>query len=299
MTPGANRGIAQCELGIAMRKSHAKKGRNVVRSTLSLRRRVRLVTNAGLLVGSLVFLGQLGPNDLGQAAVAQGVATEVSIQMLIESAELEKRLREPQLRLLDTRSAEEYAQGHIPGAILVDVKGWQELGRQEGGFHDAEAWSTKVGQLGITHESQVVVYGSNLTDTARIWWTLKYLGLRDVSLLNGGWSVWVAQQRPVDNERPGVEVTRFEPQFQADRLEEIDSLKQSLDDGAVTVVDARSDGEFTGEEARGPRGGHIPGAKHLEWKELLDDDGRFKTPEQLQAIFRQRGITPEQTAVTC
>ena len=92
---------------------------------------------------------------------------------------------------------------------------------------------------------------------------------------------------------------KFEPKFQADRLEEIDSLKKSLRSGKVTVVDARSKDEFTGKDVRGKRGGHIPGAKHLEWKELLAEDGRFKTPEKLGELFRQRGIHPAQTAVTC
>jgi thiosulfate/3-mercaptopyruvate sulfurtransferase len=96
-----------------------------------------------------------------------------------------------------------------------------------------------------------------------------------------------------------VEAVKFEPKFQADRLEEIDALKKGVGSGAVTVVDTRSRDEFTGKDIRGKRGGHIPGAKHLEWKELLAEDGRFKSPEQLRALFRQRGIVPEQTAVTC
>ena len=92
---------------------------------------------------------------------------------------------------------------------------------------------------------------------------------------------------------------KYEPKFQADRLEEIDSLKKSLRSGKVTVVDTRSTDEFTGKEVRGKRGGHIPGAKHLEWKELLADDGRFKSSDQLRALFGERGIQPYQTAVTC
>jgi thiosulfate/3-mercaptopyruvate sulfurtransferase len=219
--------------------------------------------------------------------------------MLIEPGELQKKLKEPGLRILDTRPQAEYAKGHVPGAVPVDVKGWQDLGKKEGGFHDAKAWREKVGQLGISHDSQVVVYGSNLTDTARIWWTLKYLGLQNVTILNGGWQLWVKEKQPTEAASAKIEAVKFEPKFQADRLEEIDSLKKSVQAGKVTVVDARSTDEFTGKEVRGKRGGHIPGAKHLEWKDVLAEDGRFKSPEQLQELFRQRGITPDQTAVTC
>jgi thiosulfate/3-mercaptopyruvate sulfurtransferase len=219
--------------------------------------------------------------------------------MLIEPGELQKKLTQPGLRILDTRPQPDYARGHLPGAVRVDVKAWQELGKKAGGFHDARGWGEKVGQLGIGPDSQVVVYGSSPTDTARIWWTLKYLGLQNVALLNGGWQLWATEKRPVETTAPTIEAVKFEPKFQADRLEEIDSLKKSIRSGTATVVDARSKDEFTGKEVRGKRGGHVPGAKLLEWKELLLEDGRFKTPEQLRDLFRKRGITPEQTAVTC
>jgi thiosulfate/3-mercaptopyruvate sulfurtransferase len=219
--------------------------------------------------------------------------------MLIEPGQLHQKLQQPGLRILDTRSESEYAKGHIPGAVWVNVKSWQDLGKKEGGFHDAKAWGEKVGQLGISQDSHVIVYGSHPTDTTRVWWTLKYLGVQNVAILDGGWQLWIKEQRPTDAKPAKVEVVEFEPRFQADRLEEIDPLKKSLTSRAVTVVDARSKDEFTGKDVRGKRGGHIPGSKLLEWKELLADDGRFKPPEQLRELFRERGIIPEQTAVTC
>jgi 3-mercaptopyruvate sulfurtransferase SseA len=219
--------------------------------------------------------------------------------MLIQPEALQKDLKRPGLRLLDTRSQPDYAKGHIPGAVRVDVKSWQDLGKKDGGFHDAQAWGEKVGQLGLSHDAEVVVYGSALTDTARIWWTLKYLGLKNVTILDGGWQLWSQEKRPSETASPRIEAVKFEPKFQAGRLEEIDSLKKGVGSGTVTVVDTRSRAEFTGKEVRGKRGGHIPGAKHLEWKELLADDGRFKSPEQLRELFRQRGIEPDRTAVTC
>jgi thiosulfate/3-mercaptopyruvate sulfurtransferase len=203
------------------------------------------------------------------------------------------------LRILDTRPQADYGKGHIPGAAWVDVKSWQELGRKEGSLHDARAWGELVGQLGIKRNSSVVVYGVSLPDTARIWWTLKYLGVPTVAILDGGWAAWSQEQRPVDTGTPAVHSVTFEPKFQADRLEELDPLKSAIASGQATVVDARSGDEFVGKEVHGKRGGHIPGAKHLEWKELLAADGRLKSPAELRELFRQRGIEPDQTAVTC
>jgi thiosulfate/3-mercaptopyruvate sulfurtransferase len=245
------------------------------------------------------FLAICSPLLEGAAKLPGAADRPEQRAMLIEPGELQKKLTQPGLRLLDTRLQADYARGHLPGAVRVDVKAWQELGKKERGFHDAKAWGEKVGQLEIGADSQVVVYGSSPTDTARIWWTLKYLGLQDVAILDGGWQLWTREKRPVETTSPTIEAVKFEPKFQADRLEEIDSLKKSIRSGTATVVDARSKDEFTGKEVRGKRGGHIPGAKLLEWKELLTEDGRFKTPEQLRELFRKRGITPEQTAVTC
>jgi thiosulfate/3-mercaptopyruvate sulfurtransferase len=219
--------------------------------------------------------------------------------MLVEPKELEEKLAQPELQILDTRPLTEFAKSHIPGAVRVDVKKWQELGKKDGGFHDADAWAAMVGQLGIGNDTRVVVYGSSLPDTARIWWTLKYLGLNHVAILNGGWAAWTRESRTSRDADPIVQPVAFKPNFQSDRLEEIDSLKQSVQAGDVTVVDARSLGEFTGKEVRGERGGRIPGAKHLEWKELLAEDGRFKSRDQLRELFQNRGIMPDQPAVTC
>lgn len=210
-------------------------------------------------------------------------------QILVEPAQLQKKLNDSDLRILDVRSPKEYSKGHILGAMRVDVGSWKTLATASGGLHDAKGWTGKLGALGITSKSQVVVYGGRLTDSARIWWLLKYLGVENASLLNGSWKSWAKSDRPVETSTRKVAVTEFKPEFQADRLEEIDSLKKSLKSDKLKVVDARSDSEFAG--------GRIPGSAHLEWKELVAKDGRFKTKTQLQELFRKRGITPFKTAV--
>lgn len=219
--------------------------------------------------------------------------------MLVQPAALSRMLEGGQTRLLDTRSREAYIQGHIPGAIRVEVKSWQDQGRKPGGFRDAAAWSRLVGALGITHQSRVVVYGDQLPETARVWWLLKYLGLKEVAILDGGWSAWQKADLPASTGAVQPAAATFTPDFQADRLEEIDSLKNSVAAGKAKVVDARSGDEFTGKDVRGKRGGHIPGSTHLEWKDLLEQDGRFRSAPALRDLFKRKGITPEDTLITC
>ena len=187
------------------------------------------------------------------------------------------------------RSQNEYAKGHIPGALRVDVGDWKNLATADNGLHGAKGWAAKLAPLAITSKTHVVVYGGRLTDAARIWWLLKYVGVENASLLNGSWQSWAKSNRPAETRTSKIAATEFKPDFQADRLEEIDSLKKSLKSDKLKVVDTRSDSEFAG--------GRISGSAHLEWKELVAEDGRFKPKTQLQQLFRKKGIVSSETAV--
>jgi thiosulfate/3-mercaptopyruvate sulfurtransferase len=238
----------------------------------------------GLLVGfstMLIFATQIVAADKGD--------NKPDVSILVEPDQLQKKLNDKNLRVLDVRSQNEYVKAHIPGAVRVDVGDWKSLAVAENGLHDAKGWTEKIGSLGIGSGTHVVVYGSKVSDTARIWWLLKYVGLENASLLNGGWEWWTKKDRPVEKSTPQASANEFKPKFQADRLAEIDSVKKSLKSEKVKVVDTRSDSEFAG--------GRIPDSVHLEWKHLLAEDGRFKTPTQLRELFRKQGILPAETAV--
>lgn len=251
------------------------------------------------LIAAVLLGGALAAGGIQASARAERDALDEkrAAGMLIDAGRLRKMLGADGLRILDVRNAEDYGKGHIPGAVRVDMAQWKNLATSDGGLHDRRAWAEKLGRLGIGRTSHVVVYGGALPDAARVWWLLKYVGVKNVSLLDGGWEWWIKKQRPVETSAPEVEPVDFQPDLQSERLEEIGALKESLGSRKVKIVDARSAEEYTGRENRGKRGGHIPGAAHLEWKELLKPDGRFKSREQLLRLFRSRGILPEQTAV--
>lgn len=216
-------------------------------------------------------------------------------EMLVTAEELQQKLDESGLRILDTRSRRNYREGHISGALHVDVAEWKALSLSEGGLRNERAWTEKVGAKGIGRDTTVVVYGDRVPNTARIWWLLKYVGADDVRILDGGWDRWTAKEGPVSESVPNVKPVEFRPDFQTDRVVDIGTVKESVDNGKLRVVDARSTGEYTGEEVRGERGGHIPGATHLEWQELLRENGRFKSPGELRQLFRKHGIRPSES----
>jgi len=136
-----------------------------------------------------------------ETTVATGLKSEVSIR--IDPDQLQRKLNEKNLRVLDVRSRDQYAQGHIPGALRVDVGDWKKLATAASGLRDAKGWTDRVRPLGLTKEPHVVVYGSNLSSTARIWWLLKYVGVKNVSILDGGWEWWMKKERTANGSCAG------------------------------------------------------------------------------------------------
>ena len=209
--------------------------------------------------------------------------------ILITAEQLEKRLSDKNIRIIDVRPREAYQLSHIPGAVHVDVGDWKKLAVAEGGLQDAKGWSKNLSPLGIQAKSQVVAYGDKISNTARIWWLLKYVGVEKVSLLDGGWDWWTKNGGAVDKTISAPAATVFKPKFQADRLAEKAAVQNSLKNEKTKIVDTRSDEEFSN--------GRIPQSVHLEWKHLLKDDGRFKARDELNKVFTEKDILPDDTAV--
>ena len=219
--------------------------------------------------------------------------------LLVEPTELTKAAG--QFVILDARDRAKYDQGHIPGARWVDHATWAKS-FQDG--QDTEAWSKKIAGLGISADSKVVIYDDNWSkEAARIWWILRYWGVNDVRLLNAGWKAWTAAALPVQRDVPPAPTgTRFVAKPQAERLATKQKLLDSLKDNSLQIIDARSEGEFCGtEKSNNKRAGAIPGAKHLEWIDLLDKESqRFKSAGELAKLFSDAGIDlNERTAAHC
>jgi thiosulfate/3-mercaptopyruvate sulfurtransferase len=237
-----------------------------------------------------------------QQPAAPSSASPSRQSLLVDVTQLKDALRAAQAppRLLDVRPEDEYLAGHIPGAVFVDVEAWKAKFFEEGGATDEMFWADAVGRLGIDRSTAVVVYGDTATNPARVWWTLRYLGLENVRLLDGGWQLWLKGGGEVQVDVDPIEPVSFAPQFQHERLISKDLMLAAAGagDSDVMIVDTRSRGEFTGRDAAAGRAGHIPGAVNIEWLETVDESGRFKSSEELQTLFQARGIDPRKTLVT-
>ncbi len=216
--------------------------------------------------------------------------------LLLEPADLKDAAARKKFVLLDARPIAEYRKGHAPGALHVDPGAWSKAFRTE----DRAAWVKRIGSLGIDTSTPVVVYAARAPESARVWWLLRYWGVEDVRLLNGGWKGWLDAGGETSTAVPKPKEATPELKAHKDRLATRGQLLDWLKEGkGPQVIDTRSEGEYCGETAKAKRGGAIPGARHLEWSDTLDKKtGRFKSAAELKKLFRDTGIDPARPATT-
>jgi thiosulfate/3-mercaptopyruvate sulfurtransferase len=198
-----------------------------------------------------------------------------------------------------------YDQGHVPGAL-----GWNwttelcdTLVRD---IVPKEKLEQLLGASGITPDTTIVLYGDNNNwFAAWAFWQLKVYGHRDVRIMDGGRKKWLAENREVETGKPSITATTYkakEPDLSIRAF--LPDVQKVMGRADVALVDVRSPAEFTGEILAPPglpetcqRGGHIPGAKSIPWGKACNDDGTFKSREELTTLYGSQGVTPDKQVI--
>jgi thiosulfate/3-mercaptopyruvate sulfurtransferase len=198
-----------------------------------------------------------------------------------------------------------YQQSHLPGAV-----GWDWTSQLSDGIRrdiaTRDAFSELLSRSGIGPATTVVLYGDNNNwFAAWAYWQLKLYGHRDVRMLDGGRRYWLDQGLPITVDLPSHAATGYqlpEPDFTLRAFR--DDILPRLDDPALALVDVRSPAEYDGEVIAPPgmtetaqRAGHIPGAASIPWAQAVREDGRFKSPDELRAIYEGKGVTPDRDVI--
>jgi thiosulfate/3-mercaptopyruvate sulfurtransferase len=210
-------------------------------------------------------------------------------------------LREPSKPLLiDLRPPEDFATGHIPGAIHLDLWGVSLIDTDPAPL---KAFMWMIDHLfnlrGVDASTPVVVYDEQSgMRAARAFWFLEYFGHPSVSVLDGGFGAWVRAGLPVTREASAPPKSTWTGTPQARTIATWRDVKARLGDPGVVILDTRTDEEHNGTMVRAKRGGHIPGAVHVEWTRNLAPDGAFKPADELRAMYEQAGVTPDKEVVT-
>jgi thiosulfate/3-mercaptopyruvate sulfurtransferase len=202
--------------------------------------------------------------------------------------------------LLDLRAAESFAQGHLRGALHLDLWGLSLIDTSEAPLR---AFMWMIAHLfslrGVTPDRPVVVYEEDSgTRAARALWFLEYLGHPNVRLLDGGLRGWKAAGLPLTLDVTSPTASTWHGTGVPERIATWRDVRDRLGHAETVILDTRSEEEYFGELVRADRGGAIPGAVHLEWKRNLTDEGRFKSREELSAMYTAAGVTPDREVVT-
>ncbi len=206
--------------------------------------------------------------------------------------------------ILDARKDKEYKAGHIPGAINAP---WQGFARMEGNPGDP-GWGTllpkdklaeKLGAIGINADKDIVIYAdpNGWGEDGRILWMLKMAGLNRGKLLDGGWPAWKAAGGETGTEAPVIKPVKLQiPVLDENMTATTEWIKTNLN--RIRIVDARAQKEFQGAVDFGEkRGGHLPDAVNIPFKEVLNDDGTVKSVPELKELFAKAGLKPEDEIV--
>jgi thiosulfate/3-mercaptopyruvate sulfurtransferase len=220
--------------------------------------------------------------------------------LLATVTELQGKLGSPNLCVIDVRPAEDYAQGHIPGATHFDLFGLSLVDTTEGPLKAFMFMIHHVLELrGVSESKEVLFYGANSDmRAARGVWFLEYYGHPNVKMLDGGFQAWLAAGAPITTTATPPKGASFKTAQRRDVLATVDDVLNSLNKKDVAILDTRSEGEHLGTHVRAARGGAIPGSIHIEWTENLDAEGKFKTNEELKSMYDKAGITADKEVVS-
>ena len=230
-----------------------------------------------------------------------GPRAESKPARLVTFDELQKRLGEPGLRLLDARPRADYDKGHIPGAVWVDAKAVETMAAKPGGLADRAAWESWIAPLGIGPETEVLVYDANRQlDAARLWWLLGYLGVEKVGLIDGNFPLWAEQGRPVTDRGPDgrAQAVRGRLPRRPARDQGRGPRGHPREVGRASSTPGAT-GEYTGDgealEAGRARPDGLPASSGTN---LVDKDGRFLDESALRAKLAKAGVKPGEPVIT-
>ena len=205
--------------------------------------------------------------------------------MLISVTELNLILDDPNVILADTRSFKEYSEGHIPGAVHLDLFAFHWIDTTKQGIENFnDQTQNLLSILGVTPEKKVIFYDSvSGMLAARGVWMLMYFSHQNVSMIDGGITKWQKENFPLETKPNAFKPSKFSGKINSEIISGFEYIQENLDN--VKILDARSTGEYDGSTIRAAQSGHVPNAINIDWNQNISDDGTFKNDEELSQMY--------------
>ncbi len=205
--------------------------------------------------------------------------------MLISTADLNSILNDPNVIIADTRSFKEYFEGHIPGAVHLDLFAFHWIDTTKQGIENFNNQTQNLlSFLGVTPEKKVIFYDTvSGMLAARGVWMLLYFSHENTSLLDGGITKWKKENLLLETKPNGFKPSNFSGKINHDIISGFEYIRDNLNN--ITILDARSTGEYDGSVIRAAQSGHIPNSINIDWNQNINEDGTFKNDEQLSKMY--------------
>jgi thiosulfate/3-mercaptopyruvate sulfurtransferase len=205
--------------------------------------------------------------------------------MLISTKELDSILNDSKNLVIDTRSFKEYSEGHIPGAVNLDLFAFHWIDTSKEGIENFNKQTQMLLSFaGITEEKKVIFYDevSGML-AARGVWMLMYFSHPDVVMLDGGMKKWRKDNLTVETKQNNFQPTNFTGKISSSIISGFENIRDNLD--KLKIIDARSEGEYDGTTVRAAQSGHIPNSINVDWNLNLNEDGTIKKDSELSKLY--------------
>lgn len=223
-------------------------------------------------------------------------------ELLVEVNWLFENIGNENIVVIDCDSADAYARGHIPGSVHLPTHMYVKSTTDKLFVMSPDEFASMCSGLGIDNETLVVTYDNSQSLYAtRLWWVFDYYGHSQIRVLNGGWKNWINHGNTCSFDKPSIRANKqFIPGSNLNRYADKNKVIEACSLDSAQIWDVRSDGEFEGSETRNnARSGHVPGALHLEWFNLMDRQTHlFKSEEEIRAILSESGIVLDKAIYT-
>jgi thiosulfate/3-mercaptopyruvate sulfurtransferase len=225
--------------------------------------------------------------------------TSAQAQDVISAKELAKIYKSKDVVVVSTRKATDYKKVHIAGAVHVKHMDLYKDGPVKSMLKSPADIAKILGEKGISADKKIVIYdGGTGKYSGRLYWILKYLGAKDVVLLDGHLKAWRAARKPVTKNPTKITPVTFTPQVNKAILATMADVQKAIADKNTLIVDVRSEAEYKGtKEDVKVKKGHIASAINIEFKEVMNARAQIKPAEELKALFAAKGITPDKNII--
>ncbi len=227
-------------------------------------------------------------------------AIQILFAGVITAKELKTLAKSGDVIIVSARNASDYGAKHINGAINIDHKSLYKADGVPSMLKSADEIAKIFGEKGISEKSKIVIYDTGSNKAAgRLYWIFKYLGVTDVNILDGHLKAWGKIRGKVTKNATTITQTSFNATPNPAILADMSYVKAHKDDAGVILLDVRSADEFTGTDTdkKISRYGHIPGAKNLEFKAVINEDGTIKSKDEIVAAMNAVGVTADKEII--